>query len=1302
MKRIVLFAWGMAMLSAAATAEAAVCTTNVGTGTWNTPATWSCGHVPVAADTVVISRAITLSANSTIAGLTVNAGVTFSGNNRNLTVNGPVLISGTYNTGGGDLTTTGGGALTIDAGGTFNFNNGNTSISGNVVVNGTLTSGGDAIQMTGAGTTVSGTGTIDNTDFEIDALGISLPAGSTLEFSNGAQLRVGNNNTASFTLDGTITGFGLAAGDRLVRVYQNSGMTINGTINAPNAYIRMEQNAAITNNGTVSVQYLRTDAVTSVWTQGNNSNLTLSVTAPAGNWNGVLNASATSNTVTYNGTSTVIAPSAPGYWNLAGTIFPGVCPVAYTVSGTNPCPAGSGSIISSPSTCTTVVGAGATIAWTNPANAYTNDNVLYATAGLVNGQTTDYLNCTGFSFAGVPSGATITGITVYVDRKASRTNRIRDAFVYMIKGGVISTAVNGATATSYTTADVNEAHGGAGNLWGTTWTPADVTAGNFGVAFAATNYSTNTATRTVSVDHIQVKVDYTSAVLHHVSISAPAAAMSLTEVPVAIAPHTSAHGAITAAGTLNLSTSTGTGDWTIGTGTGTLTPGAANSGLATYIFGAAESSATLGFTAQSAGTVTLNVANNSGGADMLLNTPVGEKANVITFSSASFVFTNSACTHNVAFGTAGQCAVVAWSPRIAGQALANVYITSVNAAGVPTRLHPTQVRTRTMQFGLSCHDPVANAGVQATFSATAVALPLCQANGATPATWTAATTLSFPGGSPSVGPYSFNYDDVGKVEMWMRNSAATTELGSSGVFVVKPAGFTLSNIIRTSDSVANPGAANAAGAAFVKAGEAFTMSVTAVNAAAVATPNYGKEVTPESVKLTPSLVAGLGLTINPAIRHRRTGSITAGSTSLTVNELPDFSAGDRIVVIGAGAAGANLGTTVASAPSGNTITLASAASTTVSNVTVKHGFAGGVATESDFAWDEVGIITLTPSVGDADYLGAGDVSGTTSGNVGRFSLGKFALQGVTLDNRADLCREGLLVLGGAPCAPVFTYMGEQIDANFTLVPKSLNGTVVQNYRDSAIATNDFAKLDPTTFANLNLGAVDTVSSGAPHYLTARISNSALSAASCLTPPCFQSASATVNVPFMLTRGASADGVFGTTNIGIALADSDGARVEGLGATAGLCNNPNAVDCYDLNSDASAGNDRALLGTTELRYGRSKVSNAYGSELLPLRMDVRLEYWSGSYYTPNVDDDLSVIAAVLGSYTGNLSSGETILTAPTFVNGVGQIGLSAPGAGNSGSVGVTLNPPSYLPGDAARATFGVYKGANEFIYLREVH
>ncbi|MDD2701151.1 MAG: LamG domain-containing protein [Sideroxydans sp.] len=315
-----------------------------------------------------------------------------------------------------------------------------------------------------------------------------------------------------------------------------------------------------------------------------------------------------------------------------------------------------------------------------------------------------------------------------------------------------------------------------------------------------------------------------ASLLDHVSIDAPVTAMAYSTVPVVISPHTSAHDALTGH-TIALSTSTGAGDWSIGTGTGTLTTGAANSGQASYTFGAGESTATLYFTYQAADTVSIYVAD-PGGVDLLANTPISELSNTITYSLPGFAFTDSACVHNIAFGAPGQtCAVLAWSPQVAGIDVANVYITALNA-GIPARLHPTQIRTRDMAFALSCHNPAANAGVQAEFSG--VILPLCEANGADPTSWSASTlTASFAGGSPSAGPFTFNYADVGKVELWMRNSAATTQTGASGQFVVAPHHFGISAV------TAGP----------LKAGSDFSATVTAYNGLATpsATPNFGKE-----------------------------------------------------------------------------------------------------------------------------------------------------------------------------------------------------------------------------------------------------------------------------------------------------------------------------------------------------------------------------------------------------------------------------------------------------------------------------
>ncbi len=163
-------------------------------------------------------------------------------------------------------------------------------------------------------------------------------------------------------------------------------------------------------------------------------------------------------------------------------------------------------LAASPAACTSLAGVG--IAWSTPGNARVSDNV-YATVPLDDNQTSNYLQCLNYGFAAIPAWAVINDISVNVERKSSSAAATvpTDADVFLVKGGVIGTT-DRATSTLYTTADVTEAHGVPPDLWGTSWTAADLKAGNFGVAFAARKPGSVGGSRTVSVDFIQVVVDY--------------------------------------------------------------------------------------------------------------------------------------------------------------------------------------------------------------------------------------------------------------------------------------------------------------------------------------------------------------------------------------------------------------------------------------------------------------------------------------------------------------------------------------------------------------------------------------------------------------------------------------------------------------------------------------------------------------------------------------------------------------------------------------------------------------------------
>lgn len=672
----------------------------------------------------------------------------------------------------------------------------------------------------------------------------------------------------------------------------------------------------------------------------------------------------------------------------------------------------------------------------------------------------------------------------------------------------------------------------------------------------------------------------------HVLINAPASAMALSDVQITIEPHTSTHTAIPNAGTILLNTSTGQGDWSIGTGTGTLTPGPANSGQASYTFGMTESTVTLDLAYPAADTVTISVVENASSANLLLNTPPSELANTISFTAPSFVFTDSACQDGVAFGTVGQCALVSWSPQVAGIDLANVYITNVDGAGVPTRLSRTRTRTRDMDFGLSCNDPVGNAGMRAVFAG--VVLPLCEANGAQPATWSAAVTATFPAGEPSAGPFTFNYPDVGQVNLWMRNTASTGQIGSSNPFVVAPHHFGISGVT----------------AAPIKAGNNFSATVTAYNGLSTpgVTANFGQETSAESVTLSFS-------------RCQPTG---AGASDGTFT--------------------GNVG-----------------------------AFGGGAATSGNLNWNEVGNGDLVAT--NSNYLGSGLTVTGNSGTGGTVcNTGGAGNVGPFIPDHLDTT-----VSGGMPCpseltcpAPYngFSYSGQPFTVN--VYAQNAGGGTTTNYDGTANTAPNFAKA-------VTLSAWDA-QGGSTAAASGTLNNITVAAAA------FNSGTTVLGTP------AAPDFAFSAT------------------PTAPTDIYLRAIDSGNVSSLRGLA---SIEGGIKVVSGRVKVSNAYGSELLPLTLNATTQYFNTSNVWTDSDTDSLTSLVLAASYpviNNGTPTGSTIplpTGSATVSGGILGIILSSPGSGGIGNA--TVSPGTvYLPVTPGRATFGVYRGNKDLIYMREQH
>jgi hypothetical protein len=174
--------------------------------------------------------------------------------------------------------------------------------------------------------------------------------------------------------------------------------------------------------------------------------------------------------------------------------------------------------------------------------------------------------------------------------------------------------------------------------------------------------------------------------------------------------------------------------------------------------------------------------------------------------------------------------------------------------------------------------------------------------------------------------------------------------------------------------------------------------------------------------------------------------------------------------------------------------------------------------------------------------------------------------------------------------------------------------------------------------------------------------------------------------------------------------------------AGNCGIAGAGVCDITTTTSAAFNPIAFdAGGNEFRYGRLKLGNAHGSELLALPVPFVAQYWNGTGFVTNTNDNCTqvlvptvangdLVTNPVGLATNATLNGVAAVALGTLVAGDGKLKLSKPNASGYVNIKIT-DTPAYLKFDwdtaaaglenpSARATFGVYKGANEFIYLRE--
>jgi MSHA biogenesis protein MshQ len=319
-------------------------------------------------------------------------------------------------------------------------------------------------------------------------------------------------------------------------------------------------------------------------------------------------------------------------------------------------------------------------------------------------------------------------------------------------------------------------------------------------------------------------------------------------------------------------------------------------------------------------------------------------------------------------------------------------------------------------------------------------------------------------------------------------------------------------------------------------------------------------------------------------------------------------------------------------------------------------FTGGSQTAL-MAYSNVGIIELDAVITDGNYWDSGvNVTGFET-NIGRFRPFQYAVTNSTVTS---------------PCNAVlpFTYARQPFDASVTIEAQNKAGGITDGYQDSFVTLDIPTEL--TIENNVTMAAYDTQ---------------------------------TVSVTESFSTGTIASAVFD-----LELAwdmPLQGETTTQVTLTAGT------------DEVINVALSPVSLGSTDVRLGRLVLANTFGSELIDLTMPMVIEYFDGNNFITNSLDGCTAIVLDSTQYVQNLSGGSSTLTAGAIANGVMNIDLSAPGAGNTGDIAVTPtlsvapNPMPWLQFDwdadgvfdddpTATATFGIFSGNPVLIYRQQIY
>lgn len=411
---------------------------------------------------------------------------------------------------------------------------------------------------------------------------------------------------------------------------------------------------------------------------------------------------------------------------------------------------------------------------------------------------------------------------------------------------------------------------------------------------------------------------------------------------------------------------------------------------------------------------------------------------------------------------------------------------------------------------------------------------------------------------------------------------------------------------------------------------------------------------------------GASVSATPVVKTSANFSLTADTSTAGYNGTPVLDATKAAAHVGAVQVGTLAGTFGAA-----------------------NGATGNGATGSTFTYKEVGYFRLAADgVVDSSFTSvdsAGDCIANSSSNV--LSGGKY---GCNIANQAATNYFGRFIpdhfdvaiaQNGAlqtACGSNFTYTGQAMSYQAASLPtltiKPMNaassGAVTKNY------VNTWQKLTASGIT-ITAPTADTTTNGLD-----AVTKMALVAA-------MSAGTLTNDGAGTLTYKLSASDSFTYTRNANSL-------VVPFTSAISLVTTAVAEPAADsVNGTTSLGGLPTLTPTgAQIRYGRLRLQNAYGSELLPLAVSMEPQYWNGSWQKNTLDTCSTITAAQFAwsfpagtsARPNNLAACESAVT----VSGTPPnqtVSLSKPGASNAGWADLTLNLGSTASGNQCTAVGG---------------